>query len=212
MKVLVGSLSIALLAVAAFAQSADEQSAPDVEIVKFEISVKPAPILEESPVPRADPGSVAQRQADFNVSGPPADSMGVGNTGPRSSGSGSGSKTSRAPTDTTTPRYDRTGQVSQSSDAYWPTNGEDNKSPYRFFALLTVKNTGEKTIKAFNWDYVITDSATKKEIRRYNFRSKKQMKPSESITLKELVKPTGAERKAQITRVEYTDGSVWQRQ
>ena len=209
MKVLVGSLSIALLAaVVAFAGTAQEPVAPGIEIVKFEVSLKRSPALEESPVPRADPGSVAQRQTDFNLPGPPVDSIGIGSTGPRNSSGNA----KRAPTDTTTPRYDRTGQVNQSSDAYWPTDGEDKKSPYDFYASLTVKNTGEKAVKAFNWDYVLTDPATKKEIKRYNFRGKKQLKPGESITLKEIVKPTGAERKAQITRVEYADGSAWQRQ
>jgi hypothetical protein len=211
MKVLAGSLLIALLPLAAFAQAADEKTAPDLEIVKFEISVKRAPNLEESPVPRADPGSIAQRQADFNVSGPPEDSMGIGSTSPRGGANTNGRKTDRPPTDTTTPRYDRTGQITQSSDAYWPTNGEDNKSPYNFYASLTVKNTGAKAIKNIRWDYVLTDPATQKEIKRHNFRGKKALKPGESLTLTEMVRPSGAKRSVEIIRIEYADGSAWQR-
>ena len=208
MKVLVGSFLIALLPVAAFAQAAEEKGAPGMEIVKFEVSVKRAPNLEESPIPRTDPTSVQQRQIDFNRTGPVSDSVGIGNQAPRAGGA----TTRPSVTDPTTPRYDRTGQVNQSSDAYWPTNGEDNKSPYNFYASLTVKNSGEKAIKAVGWDYVLTDPATKKEIKRYNFRGKKMLKPNESMTLKEIVKPSGAERRAEITRIEYADGSVWQRQ
>ena len=215
MKVLVGSLLIALLPLAALAQTADEKAASenkspqDVEIIKFEISVKRAPSLEESAVPRGDIGSIQQRNRDDNLSGPPQDSMGLGSSTPRANSTGKNNE--RAPTDTTTPRYDRTGQINQSSDAYWPTDSEAQKSQYNFYASLTIKNAGEKTVKAVSWDYVLTDPATKKEIKRYSFRGKKLLKPSESVTLKEIVKPTGAQRKAEIMRVEYSDGSVWQR-
>src|ERR1051326_2558158 len=111
MNILAGSLFIALLPFGAGAQAANDKGAPDVEVVKLEISVKRAPNLEETPVPRADPGSVEQRHTDFNVTGPPQDSMGLGSNGTRN-----GSAAPRAgstPTDTTTPRYDRTGRVNQ---------------------------------------------------------------------------------------------------
>lgn len=211
MKVLLGSLLIALLPMAAVAQTADEtvtpdKGAPDVEVVKLEISVRRAPDLEASPVPRTDPTSIQQRQVDFNTPGPIGDSVGIANQSPR------GRSPKPSVTDPTTPRYDRTGEINQSSDAYWPSDREDSKSPYNFYASLTIKNTGEKAIKNVSWDYVLTDPATQKEIKRYNFRGKKLMKSGESLTLKETVKPSGAARKVEIMRVEYADGSVWQRQ
>jgi hypothetical protein len=223
MNFLAGSLLVALISVAGAYQSPAEnlgpKSAPDLEVVKLEISVRRSANADASPVPRADMGSVAQRQVDQNVSGPPQDSMGIrndlpsGGTAPKNPSPNSGSTNrgmDRLPTDSTTPHYDNYGNVVRGSDAYWPQDAEANNSEYEFFASLTVKNTGQKPIKGFHWDYVLTNGGTGKEVARHHFHAKKALKPADSITVVEVVKPSGARRRIEITRVEYADGSSWQ--
>ena len=211
MNILAGSLLVTLLSSGALAQTPadkpDPKPAPDIEIVKFEVSVRRSPNLDASPMPRADMGSVAQRQVDQNISGPAQDNMGIKNNTPNT---GSNKGMDRQPTDTTTPHYDRYGNEVRGSDAYWPTSKEDVSSPYDFFASLTLKNSGQKSIKGVYWDYVLTDPKTAKEIKRHRFHAKKSIKAGESVTLTELIKPSGAKRRVEITRIDYVDGSTWQ--
>jgi ribosomal protein S17 len=176
------------------AQQTDKTSdPPGLELVKLEVSVIRAPALDEQPPPRSDLGSL-QTRADA--------------TAPRENNRMEGA----------TPRYDRQGQVIRPPDRATESKGGDtglpkdlNSNKYRFIASVVVRNTGEKTIKAVCWDYVLTSTRTNKELRRYDFRHKKKIAPGETVTLVQEVKPSSAARRVEITRIEYADGSSWTR-
>jgi hypothetical protein len=79
---------------------------------------------------------------------------------------------------------------------------------------LLVKNSGNKTIKAINWDYVFfTDSEMRHELKRHKFRSKKKIAPGEAKFLSEYVSVRSISRyqRVLINQVEFADGSIWQR-
>jgi hypothetical protein len=57
---------------------------------------------------------------------------------------------------------------------------------------VSVKNTGEKTIKLVDWDYVFFNTATQSETGRLEFTSDEKIGPV-------------------VVRIEYTDGTIWQR-
>jgi hypothetical protein len=92
---------------------------------------------------------------------------------------------------------------------------------FKYTAKATLKNTGSKTIKAVSWDYVFTDTKEQKELKRYSLQSKQQILPNETQT---LMRDVGLDPKENtrhistgkqgidITKIEYTDGSVWRRQ
>jgi hypothetical protein len=187
------SVTFAPLLEQAGAKKQPGEQASGLEIVKLEISVKRVPILEESSEPRGDPGTLQQRQLEYPT--------------PRDNG--------RNPADAINPRYDRNGQVIRpNTDARTldPKRLLDTRSNrYRFIASLVVTNTGEKTIRGVNWDYVLIDSNTNKELRRYGFHNRTKISPGETATFVQDVRPSAADRRAEITRIDFADGTHWQR-
>lgn len=87
--------------------------------------------------------------------------------------------------------------------------------PDQFKTTVLVKNTGAKTVKSINWSVVQFDLNGQREIKRSNVRTKKQVAPGETETLTTWsppVKRSGTVGlRAEIDRVEYSDGTVWQR-
>lgn len=97
----------------------------------------------------------------------------------------------------------------------------------QFVYHLKVKNNGTKTIKAVSWDYVFIDPDTQKELARHHFHSAAKIKPAQSKSIAEatpsaptkIVTVRGLnskdrhpfEERIVIKRLEYTDGSVWER-
>lgn len=108
-------------------------------------------------------------------------------------------------------------------DSYKPT-AEPFANGYRYQA--TLKNNGTRTIKALEWEYVFTDALDQKVVTRHRFRTRVKIAPGKEKKLNELSKaaPTNvinAKAVAQnptqpfieqvvITRIQYTDGSVWE--
>lgn len=91
---------------------------------------------------------------------------------------------------------------------------------FKYTAKASLKNTGAKTIKAVSWDYVFTDPESRKEIRRFKIQSRQQILPGENQDLakdigldpKENARPLSKAKQAvELTKIEYTDGSVWRR-
>jgi hypothetical protein len=89
-----------------------------------------------------------------------------------------------------------------------------------------IKNTGSKAIKSVEWAYVILDSESKEPITRIQALNKIKINPGKSADLitSAPTPPTnvvdaGKYKKGQqpfieqidISRIEYNDGSVWQR-
>jgi hypothetical protein len=98
---------------------------------------------------------------------------------------------------------------------------------YTFVYRTSVKNTGEKTIKEIDWDYIFFDSVTGQELGRREFTSVENIEPGKNRELLFTINkpPThrisvyaldkkerdGLVEKVTITRVQYSDESVWQR-
>lgn len=95
-----------------------------------------------------------------------------------------------------------------------------------YFYQVKVKNTGDKTIRAVAWEYVFIDPETKKDINRFVCLNKVKINPGKSGDLimsastppSNLIDARKADKGQQrfieqivISRIEYSDGSVWQR-
>ena len=92
---------------------------------------------------------------------------------------------------------------------------------------MTVKNAGKKTLRAVEWEYIFTDAEGQKEEARQTFVSRKKIKPGESkellhvstsppsMTINAMAQGEGSHNQSVervvITRIEYSDGSVWKR-
>ena len=98
---------------------------------------------------------------------------------------------------------------------------------YGFVYKTSIRNDGTKTIKAIDWDYVFYDLGSRAELGRRQFTSLEKIGPGKTKELKFFIKgpPTRTisvdalnknERmnlgeEIVVVRVEYDDGSVWQR-
>lgn len=89
---------------------------------------------------------------------------------------------------------------------------------FKYTAKATLRNGGAKTIKAIFWDYVFTDAREQKELKRYKLQSKQQILPGETVLLvrdvvldpkDEARHLTTGKQSVEITKIEYTDGSIW---
>lgn len=105
----------------------------------------------------------------------------------------------------------------------------EKKGPprYVFFYYLTVKNNGTKAIQEIDWDYVFFDAATGEELGRRQFSSVEKIgagktkelsfvldvPPIRRISVYSLNRKerAGLVEDAVIMRVQFSDGTVWQR-
>lgn len=90
---------------------------------------------------------------------------------------------------------------------------------------IKVKNTGERTIKAIDWEYQFLDPTTQEVLEQRRINSRLKLAPGKSTVLERRMtrKPTvivSADQlarkdpfteRAVITRIVYADGSTWQR-
>lgn len=101
--------------------------------------------------------------------------------------------------------------------------------PYSTTYIYTVKvrNTGAKTMRSMVWEYVFTDAGTGKEVGRHHYESKVKIRAGRSGELvgrsaSPPARVVDARRAGDISegrlvervvvyRVEYEDGSVWER-
>lgn len=104
----------------------------------------------------------------------------------------------------------------------------DNRSPFTTYVYKAkVTNNDAKAIRAIEWDYVFYDPATEKEVGRHPLKNDVKLQPGKSTEISrriaspptpvvdiqktaKKIKEQYAER-VEIQRVEYADGSVWQR-
>lgn len=98
---------------------------------------------------------------------------------------------------------------------------------YAFSYKLSIKNTGAKTIKEIDWDYVFLDAATGQELDRREFTGVEKIgpgktkelaflaptPPTQTISVHSLGKNEreGLREQVVVVRVLYADGTVWQR-
>ncbi len=101
------------------------------------------------------------------------------------------------------------------------------KQRYGFRYKLFIKNTGAKTIKAVDWDYLFFDTETGEKVGHQQFINEGKINPGKDKTLEVFVpspparvisvqalNKKGSERlfgKVILMRIEYADGSVWKR-
>lgn len=99
------------------------------------------------------------------------------------------------------------------------------RDAYRYKVAL--RNDGQKTIKSIDWDYLFLDPVTQQEVARHQFTSDDTIKPGKSKEISVLylnppVKTVNAKllgkkgepafkEQVLIARIQYSDGSVWQR-
>jgi hypothetical protein len=98
---------------------------------------------------------------------------------------------------------------------------------------VLLQNTGTKTIKAFDLDFVFLDPQTTVEFLRYRFHAKRTMKAgsvkefSQDVfqkvgdkrrnytpgkpSIDVLLRTNEAVQKVRVQRIEYADGSIWER-
>lgn len=96
---------------------------------------------------------------------------------------------------------------------------------YQFLYSAQVRNNGDKTITAVDWDYVFIDTNSQNEVGRRQFRSEEKIAPGKSKEFKYFLTTPPAQTVSihsldkneranlgegiLIVRVEYSDGSVW---
>jgi len=96
---------------------------------------------------------------------------------------------------------------------------------YVFMYKASVRNTGTKTIKAIDWDYIFLEPDTEHEVERRQFTSDAKIAPGKTKGLEVLIAtpPTrtvsvyalgkdeqrSVRGRVVIVRIEYADGSVW---
>jgi hypothetical protein len=97
---------------------------------------------------------------------------------------------------------------------------------YAFLYKVSVQNTSTKTIKAIDWDYVFS-SGTSEDTTRLEFTSEEKIGPGKtkelSVTARKPPAQTisvyaldkserqGLDGQVVVMRIQYSDGSVWQR-
>lgn len=96
----------------------------------------------------------------------------------------------------------------------------------RFVYRVTVKNTGTKTITGLAWDYLFFDSDKVEQIGQLSFQQRVKIRPGKTTELirqsamppTRVIDATKANKgevklseEVFIRRIEYEDGSVWQR-
>lgn len=120
--------------------------------------------------------------------------------------------------------YDSVNNASRENEDMWPSTGPRVKG---YLYQVTVRNTGQKEIKAVSWQYIFTDPLDHSIVARHRFSSKSKIAPGKEKKLDEfaLSPPTNVVNaksvannpeqplieQVEITRIEYTDGSVWER-
>lgn len=89
---------------------------------------------------------------------------------------------------------------------------------FKYESRLTIRNSGEKSVKSVEWAHVFYDPATGKELKRYRLQLKQRVAAGETLTLNRAVfiEPdestrhlTTGKQRIQITRVEFDGGGDW---
>lgn len=138
--------------------------------------------------------------------------------------SGRGSQAAQRRRDEKVSVFDRNSRATNEVEDLWPVAGP-LISGYLYQA--TVRNTGQRKIKALNWQYIFTDARDRSIVTRHKFKSLENIAPGKEAKLSRFsaVAPTQVvnaktlESASQqpyleqvlIMRIEYADGSVWER-
>jgi hypothetical protein len=83
-------------------------------------------------------------------------------------------------------------------------------TPVIFVAAVMVKNIGERTVTAVQWEYLLFETGATAPVKRYRVQTKRIILPHEQVELIKEVTPKGHEQQARLLRIEYCDGTFWQ--
>ena len=112
-------------------------------------------------------------------------------------------------------------------------NPNKKRSPVDAHPRVLLQNTGAKMIKAFDLDFIFLDPQSTVEFLRYRFHAKTNMKAGKAREFSQdvfqkvgpnrrkyspsapsidvLLKTRDAVQKVRVQRIEYADGTVWER-
>jgi hypothetical protein len=168
---------------AAFAQSPTAPDTSEIKLVKVGLQRVPDRGPVSRAVPRTDPGSQQRQRTAQQQSDPDRN-----------------------------PSLHRLSQNAEVASEYNP-NGPDGPTspPMKFVASIVVKNLSKKTINSVSWEYLLFETGGVTPVKRYQVRTKVVIPPAEVAELTKDVQPKGNEHQAAVTRIEYSDGSFWQR-
>ncbi|MEW6210223.1 MAG: hypothetical protein AB1631_17790 [Acidobacteriota bacterium] len=183
----------------AFTQTADSQGPTDLAVVKFSWS--------KAANPQQDSGAVSARNRDHNIDDTIDDNRRLEDL-------------LRDPDPAKASEYERRRREKEST---LPPSAQREGYRYR----VTLENTGKKTVQAVHWDYVFFNPETGAESDRHQFYSREKISPGKkkelsafdyspptrTVNANEADKKIDSQLKASIVinRIEYTDGSIWQR-
>ena len=104
-------------------------------------------------------------------------------------------------------------------------NSERSSTSYRYTAKI--KNTGEKTIRNIDWQYLFFDPETGVEVGQHRYRTNVKVRPGKNADLvgRSTTPPVGVvtvtktsdglrskySERVVIHSIEYTDGTIWNR-
>jgi len=190
------SFIILLLATCLYAQdpAPTSEACPDIQVQNFEWGVTHRTKATEDPIFKADSSGRRMNTRDnpINTLGNPVNTVGV-------------------PMGTNPVRPQ--GDPPTRDPGFGNTESIENVQVRRETYML-VKNVGPKIIKRIDWDYVFfKDAEMQQELKRRQYHSKKKIAPGESKFVSEYTEDRAPSRfqAVVINRVEFTDGSIWQK-
>lgn len=173
-----------MASVSAVAQTADKPApSPEIQFLKVGVQRVAVPGPKSRAVARVDPTSLQRRRAQ-NQSDPDR-----------------------------SPALHRLSKDAEVASEYNPTGGYDGFEPVptKFVASVVVKNISKKTIQAISWEYLLFEPGKATPVKRYQARNKVEIVPNGIAELTKDVQIKGKEHQAAIVRIEYADGTFWQR-
>jgi hypothetical protein len=193
------AFALLLASFPSFAQTTDSSGPVDLAVVKFSWS--------KAANPQRDADPVSARNRDHNIDNTIDDNRRFEDL-------------IKDPDPTKVSEYERR---RREKEATLPPSARRDGYLYR----VTVENRGKKTVQAVHWDYVFFNPETGAESDRHQFYSREKISPGKkkelssfdyspptrTVNANEADKKIDSQLKASIVinRIEYTDGSAWQR-
>jgi hypothetical protein len=122
---------------------------------------------------------------------------------------------------------DKVKREARADDANIASQRKKAPARYAFQYKLTIKNESKKTIRAIDWDYIFLDATSLNELGRQEFSNEQKISPGKTAELRiqirkpptQVVSVTSFDKserslfkeQVDVIRIEYSDGSVWER-
>jgi hypothetical protein len=176
-------MAMAAAAITASAQTVTSNDVAGLKIMRVELQRTAAKGPSLRAVAGTDPASQAQAKAD------------------------------RASTSDNNPalhRMSQNAEIAPKTSSSDPLGNMPSSAPIVFVAAVLVKNIGERTVTAVQWEYLLFEAGATEPAKRYRVLTKRIILPNEQFELIKEVTPRGHEQQARLLRIEYSDGTFWQ--